>query len=32
VLGLAFAMVWAFVATMIIRLGQLESRREKDAR
>ncbi len=32
VLGVAFALVWAFVATMIIRLSQLETRREKDAR
>jgi hypothetical protein len=32
VLGVAFTLVWVFVATMILRLGQLEARREKDAR
>jgi hypothetical protein len=32
VLGIAFALVWLFVATMIVRISQLAARQERDAR
>jgi hypothetical protein len=32
VLGICFALVWAFVAIMIVRLGQMAARHDRDAR
>jgi hypothetical protein len=32
ILGVAFALVWVYVAAMIVRIGQLAARQEKDAR
>jgi hypothetical protein len=32
VLGICFALVWAFVAFMIVRLAQMAARHDRDAR
>ena len=32
VLGVCFALVWVYVALMILRLAQLAARHDKDAR